>query len=88
MLILQRKVGESLMIGADISVSVVSMKKGMVRLAISAPEEVPILRSELVAATEANRDAAAELADPAVLLHLLDGREEEQTAKDGKEKDV
>lgn len=72
MLILQRRVGESVMIGEDISVSVVSVKKGLVRLAISAPEEVPILRSELAAVTQANRDAAVEMSDPAALLHLLE----------------
>ena len=46
MLILQRKPGESVMIGSDISISVISVEGGRVRLAISAPVEVPILRSE------------------------------------------
>ena len=45
MLILQRKPGESVMIGSDISISVISVEGGRVRLAISAPVEVPILRS-------------------------------------------
>ena len=89
MLILQRRVGESVMLGEDISVSVVSVKKGMVRLAISAPEEVPILRNELLAATEANRDAAMELTDPTALLDLLSHRETSrqtpQISQDGKE---
>ena len=49
MLILQRKPGESVMIGSDISISVISVEGGRVRLAISAPVEVPILRSELIA---------------------------------------
>ena len=49
MLILQRKPGESLVIGGDISITVVSVEGGRVRLAISAPQDVPILRSELVA---------------------------------------
>ena len=44
MLILQRKPGESVMIGSDISISVISVEGGRVRLAISAPVEVPILR--------------------------------------------
>ena len=73
MLILQRKAGESLLIGEDITVRVVSVDGARVRLAISAPEDVPILRSELVIATAANRDAAMEESAPVELLDLLGG---------------
>ena len=55
-MILQRKAGESLVIGEDITIRVVSVDGTRVRLAISAPEDVPILRTELVTATAANRD--------------------------------
>lgn len=51
MLILQRKAGEALVIGEDITIRVVSVDGTRVRLAIAAPEDVPILRSELVTAT-------------------------------------
>ena len=73
MLILQRKAGESLLIGDNVSISIVSVKKGQVRLAISAPVEIPILRSELLAVAEANTDSAIEGADPAAVLALLHG---------------
>lgn len=73
MLILQRKTGESLLIGEDITVRVVSVDGTRVRLAISAPEDVSILRSELVTAAAANRDSAMEEAAPAELLNLLGG---------------
>lgn len=73
MLILQRKPGESLVIGEDITVSVVSVEGGRVRLAISAPPEVSILRSELLDAKLANQDSAVEEATPAELLGLLGG---------------
>ena len=73
MLILQRKRGETLLIGEDISITVASVD---VRLAISAPPEVSILRSELVAARAANRDSAKEESDPKALLALLDGMTE------------
>lgn len=76
MLILQRKPGESVVIGEDISISVVSIEGGRVRLAISAPQEIPILRNELLDATAANRDSAAEEAAPAELLGLLGGMAE------------
>ncbi len=73
MLILQRKAGESLVIGEDITVRVVSVDGTRVRLAITAPEDVSILRSELVTATAANRDSAMEEAAPTELLGLLGG---------------
>ena len=73
MLILQRKAGESLVIGEDITVSVVAVEGGRVRPAISAPPHIPILRSELVTATAANQDSAQEEAAPAELLGMLDG---------------
>ncbi len=73
MLILQRRTGESLVIGEDIRISVVSIDGGRVRLAISAPAEVPILRSELLDAKLVNQDSAVEEAAPAELLGLLGG---------------
>lgn len=73
MLILQRKAGESLLIGEDITIQVISVDGTRVRLAITAPEDVSILRSELVVATAANRDSAMEEAAPAELLDLLGG---------------
>ena len=73
MLILQRRTGESLVIGEDIRVSVVSIEGGRVRLAISSPPEVSILRSELLDAKLANQDSAAEEAAPTELLGLLGG---------------
>ena len=73
MLILQRKAGEALMIGENVEVRVISVDGTRVRLAISAPEDVSIQRSELVTATAANRDSAMEEAAPAELLDLLGG---------------
>lgn len=73
MLILQRRTGESLVIGEDIKISVVSVEGSRVRLAISAPPEVSILRSELLDAKLANQDSAVEEAAPAELLGLLGG---------------
>ena len=73
MLILQRRAGESLVIGENITVSVVSVDGLRVRLAISAPEDVSILRSELITAATANRDSAQEESAPSELLDLLRG---------------
>lgn len=73
MLILQRRIGESLVIGEDVRVTVVSIEGGRVRLAISAPSEVSILRSELLDAKLVNQDSAVEESAPAELLGLLGG---------------
>ena len=73
MLILQRKAGESLVIGDDITVRVISVDGTRVRLAIDARGNIPILRSELIVSTAANRDSAKEEAAPAELLGLLGG---------------
>ena len=73
MLILQRRSGESLQIGDNIEVTVVSIEGGKVRLAISAPKDVTILRSELIGARDTNLDAAMEQAAPTELLSMLDG---------------
>ena len=71
MLILQRKEGESLLIGEEVEVTVLAVEAGRVRLAIEAPREVPILRSELKAAAQTNREAADEEISPLELLNAL-----------------
>ena len=71
MLSLQRKEGESLLLGEDIEITVLAVETGRVRLAIQAPRDVTILRSELRVAAEANREAADEEASPLELLGVL-----------------
>ena len=48
MLVLSRKPGEKVVIGGDITVTVVSVIGNKVRLAFEAPEQVCILRAELL----------------------------------------
>ena len=72
MLILRRKAGESLLIGDRIRLTVMDVYEGGTRLAIDAPRDITVLRSELVQAADANRDAAGENASrPQELLELL-----------------
>jgi carbon storage regulator len=52
MLVLTRKAGESIVIDTDIRVSVVEVRGNRVRLSIDAPDNVRILRSELLADQE------------------------------------
>lgn len=74
MLILTRRPGESLTIGEDIRLTVLSVSagdSGSVVLGIDAPRDVLILRSELQQAISANRDSAqADLATPQAVAAL------------------
>ena len=47
MLILTRKVGESIMIGTDVAVKVLGVRSGQVKLGIDAPRELPVHREEI-----------------------------------------
>jgi len=47
MLVLSRKPGEALVIGADIKVTVVEVKGNRVKVAIDAPDSAQIVRGEL-----------------------------------------
>ncbi|NLZ27949.1 MAG: carbon storage regulator CsrA [Firmicutes bacterium] len=47
MLVLTRKLGESIMIGGNIKITVVTIEGGAVRLGIEAPATVPVYRQEL-----------------------------------------
>ena len=47
MLILTRKVGETLMIGDDISITVLAVKGNQVRIGVNAPRDVGVHRKEI-----------------------------------------
>jgi carbon storage regulator len=47
MLILTRRVGETLMIGDDVSVTVLGVKGNQVRIGINAPKDVAVHREEI-----------------------------------------
>ena len=48
MLILTRRIGESLKIGDEIEISIVKVKGNQIVLGIEAPREISIIRSELL----------------------------------------
>lgn len=65
MLILTRKIGEGVVLNDNITVRVVDISKGIVKLGFDAPKEMMILREELAQAIketniEASRSVASE----------------------------
>lgn len=64
MLVIGRKKGESILIGDHIEITVVKLDDGQVKLAISAPKEVLVLRKELYKEVEEeNMNAVAKNVD-------------------------
>jgi carbon storage regulator len=63
MLILSRKVGESITIGDEITVTVVAVSGNQIRLGIAAPRQVRVLRDEIYQAIREENRAAANAAD-------------------------
>jgi carbon storage regulator len=62
MLILSRKVNEKIMIGDDISVSIIEIRGDQVRIGVDAPKTVKVFRQEVFEAIKAENKAAAESA--------------------------
>ena len=55
MLILTRRVGESLMIGDDVTITVLGVKGNQVRIGVKAPKEVAVHREEILNRIEEDR---------------------------------
>ena len=47
MLVLSRKVGEKILIGDNVTVTIVRVAQGIVRVGVEAPKNTPILREEI-----------------------------------------
>lgn len=88
MLVIRRRAGDSILIGDQIEVQVIEIAAGRVKLGISAPPEVLILRKEIRLAEQQNRAAAEGLSTGLVrslLLRLQPGERPAEPTKSSKE---
>jgi carbon storage regulator len=73
MLVLSRRVGESVVIGDDVTVTILEVRSDVIRIGIDAPRSVAVHRAELLVELEAsNRDSASPSEDAvSALAHQL-----------------
>ena len=78
MLVLSRRVGESVVLGDDITVTVLEVRGDVVRVGIDAPRSVQVNRAELlVQLEEENRQAASPSEDVVAGLARALGTEQD-----------
>ncbi|QFT56313.1 carbon storage regulator CsrA [Microbulbifer sp. THAF38] len=56
MLILKRRAGENLRIGANVSVTILEVKGNQVRIGINAPKSLPVHREEIYRRIQKEQD--------------------------------
>ena len=66
MLILTRRIGETLMVGDDVTITVLGVKGNQVRIGVNAPKDVAVHREEIyerIQSEKAGNDAKNETSD-------------------------
>ena len=77
MLVLSRRVGESIVIGDDVTVTVLDVRGDVVRVGIDAPRSVTVHRAELLRELEeTNRESASPSEDAVASLARKLGRKQ------------
>ncbi|WP_102026690.1 carbon storage regulator CsrA [Salirhabdus sp. Marseille-P4669] len=72
MLVLTRKIGESIRVGDDIEVKVISVDGDQIKIGIDAPKSVDIHREEIFQLIQEENKRASKFNENA--LHLLSGK--------------
>ena len=81
MLVLTRKQGEGILIGDDVTIKVIEVKGGAIRLGIDAPKDKKIYRQEVYdRIVEENRNAAQwDITDlDSLSINLSNGKKEDE----------
>lgn len=72
MLVLKRKIGEAIIIGDDVEITLLQKDGDMIKIGIEAPKSVRVLRKEIYEEIEqANKSAARQAPDLASLKELF-----------------
>lgn len=66
MLVIRRKPGESILIGDDVEIHIIDASPSRVRIGISAPQHILILRKEIQLAQQQNLAAAMRVSPDAI----------------------
>lgn len=66
MLILTRRIGETLNIGDDVQVTVLGIKGNQVRIGVNAPKEIPVHREEIYERIKKERETGIVREQPEV----------------------
>ena len=66
MLVLSRRIGESVVVGDDITITVLEVRGDVVRVGIDAPRSVAVHRAELLEQLESSNREAASASEDAV----------------------
>ena len=58
MLVLRRRAGEAIVISGDVEIEIIEISRTRVKLGVTAPRTVPVVRKETIPVAEQNRKAS------------------------------